>query len=351
MSSVRSSKLLSNLSYNSAFSVLANIFPLLTIPYLTRTLTTSSLGEVFFYLSLSKTITIFCLLGIPIYGVKIIAQSKKNNERGQLITNLIHITFILVTIVSIIGALYYIFFPFEITPFQVILYAMILSGSFSLEWVVQGMERFKFLATRNFTIRTITLILIFSFVKNEDDGIIYFSILAGASLILAIANIKLVFSTNSITLKKFKIVRKHLKPIFILFGSIVAISLYTSFDTILLERLSDLDAVARYNVAMKISLAATMIITSISAVFLPLASANYKTNLYNEIIDISIKISIIFGGLILIGLFSFSTEIIEIIGGDKYVKDYYLLIILSFNPLIIGLSQIFGLQMLTVQGK
>ena len=228
---------------------------------------------------------------------------------------------------------------------------MILSGSFSLEWVVQGMERFKFLATRNFIIRTITLILIFSFVKNEDDGIIYFSILAAASLILAIANIKLVFNTNSIVLKKIKIVRKHLKPIFILFGSIVAVSLYTSFDTILLERLSDLDAVARYNVAMKTSLAATMIITSISAVFLPLASANYKTNLYNEVIDISIKISIIFGGLILIGLFSYSTEIIEIIGGDKYVKDYYLLIILSFNPLIIGLSQIFGLQMLTVEGK
>ena len=351
MSSVRSTKLLSNLSYNSAFSVLANIFPLLTVPYLTRTLTTSSLGEVFFYLSLSKTITIFCLLGIPIYGVKIIAQSKNINEREQLISNLIHITFILFTIVSIIGGLYYIFFPFEITPFQVILYAMILSGSFSLEWVVQGMERFKFLATRNFIIRTITLILIFSFVKNEDDGIIYFSILAAASLILAIANIKLVFNTNSILLKKIKIVRKHLKPIFILFGSIVAVSLYTSFDTILLERLSDLDAVARYNVAMKTSLAATMIITSISAVFLPLASANYKTNLYNEVIDISIKISIIFGGLILIGLFSYSTEIIEIIGGDKYVKDYYLLIILSFNPLIIGLSQIFGLQMLTVEGK
>lgn len=349
---MKSSKILSNLTYNSAFSLISNIFPLLTIPYLTRVLSQDNLGEVFYFQSLSKAISIFCLLGIPIYGVKLVAQNAQNiNQRNSIVGNLIATILLLTTITATFGVIYYFVNPFKLTSFHIVLLTMILSSVFSLEWAVQGMEEFKFLAVRNFIIRLLSLLAIFLFVRDKNDGLIYFIILSSVSVLIMISNFKLILSKISLNIALIKIERKYFKSIILLFGSIIAISLYTSFDVILLEKLSDLQAVAQYNVAMKITQAASVIIASFGTVFFPLLSANYGKNSYKKLINISIQTTFIVGGIVLIVLSSYSKEIIEIIAGKQYVAQSSLLIILSLNPLTIGLSQIFGVQILTIEGN
>lgn len=88
-----------SVSKNSVFSMvnkgLSVIFPLITVAYVSRILGASGIGEVSSSQNLSTYFSMAAALGIPSYGVRAIAQSKKKKEEcNKVFTELFTINFI-----------------------------------------------------------------------------------------------------------------------------------------------------------------------------------------------------------------------------------------------------------------
>lgn len=57
-------------------------FPLITYPYVSRVLAADGIGKVNFFSSIGSYAIMLAGIGIPTYGIRIIAKSRKNISRG-----------------------------------------------------------------------------------------------------------------------------------------------------------------------------------------------------------------------------------------------------------------------------
>ncbi|WP_173007715.1 oligosaccharide flippase family protein [Lactobacillus helveticus] len=74
-------KVIKNYLYNAAYQLLAIILPLITAPYISRTLKPEGVGIYSYTTSLIQWFTILSILGIDLYGQKklhLLGITKKN---------------------------------------------------------------------------------------------------------------------------------------------------------------------------------------------------------------------------------------------------------------------------------
>jgi O-antigen/teichoic acid export membrane protein len=230
---------------------------------------------------------------------------------------------------------------------------LILSNIFLVEWFFQGIGNFKFIAIRTIIIRIISLVFILLLVKNKNNTNLYFTILAGTNILNCVVN-------YFYAIFKFKLVfrytnfKRHIKPLSLIFASILSISIYIILDTIMLGFLSDDNSVGLYSTAIRISKVPIYIITSLGVVLIPKLSQLYSQgemgkfiNLINKSIEFVITLSI----PTLFFIFLLSDEIIYCFAGKDFSDASITLKLVSPLMLIIGLSNIFGVQVLTSISK
>jgi O-antigen/teichoic acid export membrane protein len=72
------------------------LLPLITFPYITRTLSNEGLGNFFFIDSFTQYFILFAALGIPLYGIREIAKNRKDKVYiSKLVIELVLLQFIL----------------------------------------------------------------------------------------------------------------------------------------------------------------------------------------------------------------------------------------------------------------
>jgi O-antigen/teichoic acid export membrane protein len=334
------------------------IFPLLLFPYVARIILPVGIGEVSFVESICRYAILFSGLGIPIYGVREVAKCKNDHLKlNRLFSELIFIHFIITLFVLVV----YLVLLFTVgklnqnIEFYYIGVLMIFSNIFIVEWYFQGIGQFKFITLRNLIIRSILTILFFFLVKNKQDGIIYFSTIVLTSVLNAIVNfiyakktIKFDFSFNWLSLKK------HFVPLFFIFSSIAFISIYTLLDTIMLGFLANEKAVGLYTTALKVSKVPMTFIGALGVVLIPQLSEHFhNSNLieFNRLINKSVNFVITFSIPAILLLMGSSNIIIVLFAGESFSDASVVLKILSVLSLLIGISNVFGLQVLTPMAK
>ena len=154
-----------------------------------------------------------------------------------------------------------------------------------------------------------------------------------------------------ISFKDFRLNMSHFAPLATLFGSILAISVYTTLDVLILEKYSSRASIALYGVAMKFIQAAVMVMASMSVVFLPLAAKSFVEGSQQQIISISLFVTKFLGFSALVIILFFSDEFIALVAGPNYIDSKYPFKLLSAVPLLIGLSNIYGVQVLVVNNR
>ncbi len=344
----------SNLIYNIFYQILILIVPLITTPYVSRVLNPSGLGSYSVTTAITKYFVLFALLGMNNYGNRMIAKSRKNKLSDtfwslwyfQLLFSLITI-FLYFIYIFIFGYKKYHFLILCQIPY-------ILSSIFEVSWFFYGMEEFKLMVKRNIFIKIFTMILIFYFVKNQNDVWIYILInslsLLFGQLILWPKIIK------NVEFRKFDFskVKKHFKPNLVLFVSVLAVSIYTLMDKIMIEQFSSIDEVGYYENAEKIFNIAINIVGAIGAVMLPRISnlEEEKNNKkINEYIKKSLKYIMIFAIAITCGIFSVAKPFSLIFFGEKFEKCGLLLMVLSPAIVFYSWSNILRTQYLLPKEK
>lgn len=346
-----------NVFLNILRTLLSIIFPLITFPYATRVLQPDGIGKVQFSSSIISYFVMLAGLGIGTYGIREVAKRREDKDELTKVTKELFFINLIPTVLSyILLAIALIFIP-KLNAYRsiIIVYSStILFTTLGIEWLYSGLEHYSYITIRQFCFQLVSLILLFIFVRNQNDTYKYALICVfsnvGANICNFIHSRKYINWHAKITPEA----KKHLKPIFILFGMRIAASLYVTLDTTLLGFLTEDKYVGYYEAANKMTRIVISLLTSVPAVMLPRLSfyAEKKdSEAFNSLLENSFYITMMFAIPMTTGLFALSKNVILLISGESFLPAVTIMKVLSLLIISIPLSSFFGNQIFLPLGK
>ena len=252
------------------YQVLAVIVPFITSPYLARVLGADQIGVYSFTYSIAFYFMILSMLGISNYGNRTIAQVRTNRYHlNQEFSNIYAIQLTCSVVMTISYLFYASLFvnSFQIVAFIQVLH--ILSYATDVSWFFYGLEEFRITVARNSFVKLLTLISIFTFVKSPNDIYLYTFIMAGSTLLGQLITWPFLLKRVTFVRPSLGKIKKHIKPIVILFFPVLAISIFSFLDKIMLGMYSSLKETAFYENSDKIISIPKALIQAFGAVMLP----------------------------------------------------------------------------------
>ena len=318
------------------------LFPLLTLPYLTRVLSLDAYGMVTYVKALIAYVQLVIDFGFMLSATKNIVNACANPSKigrivGDTLAEKIFLSIISILIYSIL--MWQIPIMRENILFSVLYLLATVTNIFIFDFLFRGIEKMHAVAIPYVVSKTIITILTFIVVK-DDSSILWIPILEGVgNLVAAVVSygflhhygIKLSFSDLPVWVK-------DLKESSIYFLSNFATTIFGVFTTVISGFYLQSQEIAFWGIALQLLSAA-------KSLYNPIANSLYPHMIRTKDIQSVKKINrimlvlIIFG--VLIVLF-FSNQILSIIGGEKYTisADFlkYLLpgFVASFYSMIYG---------------
>ena len=341
-----------NFIMNFILTVSNFLFPLITFPYVSRVLLPEGTGKVAFALSIVSYFTIFASFGVATYGIRAVAQVRDDKDRlSKTMHELLFINIISMTIVYVALAIAILVVPkfamekelFWVTSL------FILFTIIGIEWLYKGLEKYQYITIRTIIFKIASLFLVFLFVKEKSDYIIFAFIsifaIVGSGVLNLINSRKLI----NYTLYSEYEFKKHLKPMFVLFLTSMAIAIYTSLDEGLLGLLSSPEQVGYYNAAVRVKGILFTLITSLGVVLLPRLSyyvENHMETEFHEALAKSTNFIIVIAASVVIFFTLFAKETILILAGENYVASIIPLQIVVWALILSAITNILGIQIL-----
>lgn len=345
-----------NFAYNILLNVSNVLFPFITGPYVARVLEPDGIGLASFASNFAGYFVLFAGLGYYTYSLREISKLRDNVvERqkfvGQIFTILVINT--LVVYATFLGSIFLL--PKMREHFLIFFIAgcSILFVPFNIEWYFGGLERFGFITSRNLIIRSCVIIGLFIFVKTKSDLYIYMILYVLSGIGGVCWNLFEMKKDGVVVKFVRKGIKRHYKPMLILFASSVAISIYTMIDTLMLGLISDYSEVGFYHNATSISKTILALVTSLSAVALP--RITYYTK-QNDIRNLNLLFSKSFNVIsflaipAMIGIMCISPVFVPLFYGEAFRGAIIPLMIMGGVIVAIGFNNITGTQILLGMG-
>lgn len=345
-----------NFSYIFSYQILSIFVPLITTPYLSRTIGSECIGRYSYFFSISQYFAMFVLLGVNNYGNREIARARISGNR-QYLSSIFWEIYIIQFVMGIIICLcFYIFCKFFFNSDVIInLFIInIISHMLDITWLFNGLEKFKIVSIRNLFIKCSSAIYIFVFVKSSNDFQKYCLIMLCSPVISqfslwGICNKEIDFI--KITLKD---IIKHIKPNLVLFLSVLGVSLYKQMDKIMLGNMSGFLDVGYYEQAEKIINIPLIFITSLGTVMLPRMVVIHgigEKDEFKEVFIKSLKIASISSSVIIFGILTVNNEFVPLYYGDENLIIITLFKILLPSCIFLAIGNVITTQYLIPDNK
>ncbi|QPB57555.1 flippase [Lacticaseibacillus paracasei] len=267
---------LKNFLWNISYQVFLLILPIVTIPYVSRVLGPTGIGINSYTNSIAQYFVLFGNLGITLYGNREVAYKRdKKKELSQLFWELSFLRFFL-TFISMVIFLTMIYFTGEYQSFYLIQALLLIASALDIAWFFQGLELFRVTVVRSTLVKVVSLMLIFTFVKDKNDLGLYIFILAFSQLLGNLTlwpYLKKYISTPNIKHLNFKI---HLKPTITLFIPQVATQVYLQLNKTMLGAIVGVTAAGYYDNSDKIVKIILALVTASGTVLLPHIAHDYS---------------------------------------------------------------------------
>ncbi|KAF0800919.1 oligosaccharide flippase family protein, partial [Pediococcus acidilactici] len=276
-------KIVKNFLFNVSYQVFILLVPLVTTPYISRVLGSEGVGINAYTNSIIQYFILFGTIGINTYGNRQIAYSRGNNEDvSQDFWEISILRFITIGI-SYAVFLVYLSMVHEYHTYFFAQSFQIIAAALDISWFFMGLENFKITVIRNFIIKIISLICIFTMVKNQNDLGIYILIL---SLSLLFGNLSLWgYLKRYVRRPRFDRLRllKHIRPSIALFIPQVAIQIYLVLNKTMLGSISGVRSAGYFEYSDRIVKIVLAIVTSIGTVMLPRMASIYANKDYKKL--------------------------------------------------------------------
>lgn len=247
-------------------------FPLITHPYIARVLGAEQIGKSDFSKSIISYFLLIAGLGINTYAIREGAKMRSDKGRTErflsevysisFISTIVSYLLLLLTIVVFGGLRSYI-------PLIIIYSIQMIFVTLGLEWIYSIYEDYLYITIRTVAFQLLSLVLLFTLVKQKEDLIVYVWI----QVITASAS----YVTNRIYSGKYVRIhlthnnkwREHIKPILVLFAMSATVTVYVSSDITMLGILCGDKTVGIYSVAVHIYSVIKVLVSSVIVVAIP----------------------------------------------------------------------------------
>lgn len=342
---------------NSILTVSSILFPLITFRYISGVLLVEGSGKVAFAVSVLEYFTMFASLGIPTYGVRACARVRDDKEK---LSRTVQELLIINTCTTAIT--YAVFFAalFLVPQFAArreILFVMAISiglNVIGVQWFYSALEQYSYITTCSILFKIIGMILMFILVKNQDDYLIY-----GAVYVIASFGS---YALNFLRLHKFISFRKtgrydfkkHLKSVAVFFAMSAGTSIYLNLDVVMLGFMKGEMDVGYYNAGVKVKSVLVTCVTSLGTVLLPRLSYYIEKDNHDAFLRMVTKafnFVLVAASAVTLYFILFAKESILLLAQKAFLPGTQPMIILMPTVLLIGLSNITGIQILTPMGQ
>ena len=328
-----------NLFYNLLYTASQLLFPLVTIPYVSRILDPESVGRIGFIDSLTYFSIAIAEFGVLVYGTREVAKIKNDIPAlRKLVSELI----LLHTVTSFFSFLFYFLGIYvlydKIGDPRLVLYSfcMLLFNAIACEWYFLGTEQFRFIALRLIIVRFAALCAVFIFVKEREDYYLYYLIM----ILGVVTNIAWNFG---VLMKQVKLVKvrygwtKHIRYTWVTFLISILYGIPLFLDNIILGFTVSAFAVGIYSLSLKVVRILGMAVTESLMVFFSRIVNYVALNKIEEVQELykkTLRMIMIFSIPLSIGLFLIADDAVRIIFGPQFAEVAIDLKILSIFPLL-----------------
>jgi PST family polysaccharide transporter len=351
------SVLISNLGSLSFLQLSNYIFPLILLPYLVRIFGAEKYGLISFAIAFNTYFFTLCDYGFNLSGTRYISANRDNAEKLSEVFSVIIVVKFLLFILSLI-ILITVVFTFNRFSGEWKLY--LVSSGFVLGnvlfplWFFQGVERMKYITIIQVTIRAVFVISVFAFVLKESDYLLYMILFSSSQILAGLIGFLTVLLKFDVHFffPKLKAIRFHINEGWNIFLSMISINVYTNSNTFILGLFAPDTVVGYFAAADKIRLTFQGIITILSQSVYPHMN-NLLKNSFKDFSAFAKKLlsaEAVIGFAISLILFSLSYWLADIFLGTSFGESVLILKILSPLPFLIGLSNVFGIQIMLPLG-
>ena len=344
-----------NAAYNVAYRMFSVLLPLVTAPYLSRTVGTAGVGLYSDAWTISELFCLVGMLGLADYGVRTIAQARDDREELDRTFSGIWQMQLLVAGVTLLFWLGYVFFVAgEEKTIALHLTMMSVSCLCSFDWCLMGLDLFKPIALRNTFVKLAATACVFAFVKSRDDLWIYAFVWSLATLLGNLSCAATLKGKVSFRRVPFRESLKHLGPCAVLFISVAAVSIYRKMDKVMVYSIAGKDQNGLYENAEKIIYCLSGFISAIGTVMMPKIANLQKKGETERIarnIDRSMDLILCMVCALAFGVAAVADRFAPLFYGEDFRYSGTLMIPLGFTLIMIGFANVIRTQVVLPQKR
>ena len=350
-------RLLENFFSLSLLQAASYVLPIITVPYLTRTLGTEKFGLLAFAQSLTGYFGILVDYGFSFSATREISIHREDRAKvSEIFCSIMLIRFVFLLISAIILAgIVFTFAKFRADAAVYYLsFGMICGAALFPIWLFQGMEQMKYITFLNILARLLFTVLVFVFVRTAQDYLYVPALSTLGALVSGLLALWIVRRDFGVTmyLPSMKQIEHQLREGWHIFSSMAFISLYTTSNTVLLGLLTNNTVVGYFAAADKLVGALKSLTVPISQTFFPYFSKMSVQNAERAKAMLK-KMLFAIGGL----TFAISLSgcllapfIVRILFGPAFQPSILALRIMVFVVFAIGVNNVLGAQGLLAFG-
>ena len=344
-----------NAAYNVAYRMFSVFLPLVTAPYLSRTVGTDGVGLYSLAWSVSYVFCLIGMLGLNDYGVRTVAQVRDDREKLDHTFSAILQMQWLVAGVTLAAWFGYVFLVAGAErTIALHLTMMSVSCLCSLDWCLMGLDIFRPIALRNTFVKLAAAACVFIFVKDKADLWIYGFVWSLATLLgnlMSAASLRGKVKYRPVPMRESL---KHLGPCAVLFISVMAVNVYRTMDKVMVSTIAGVDENGLYENAEKIIYCLSGFISAIGTVMMPKVAHMWKQGATDKIarhIDRSMELILCMVSAMAFGVAAVADRFAPLFYGEDFRYSGVLRAPLAFTLIMIGFANVIRTQVVLPQKR
>lgn len=317
--SLRNNRIVRNTAMLFVMNIAKIIFPLLTVPYLTRVLSVEGYATYYYIKSVLTYVQLIIDFGFLLSATKDIANARNDLQKVGEITGHVMLGkgFLSMAALVVLGIMTLFIDRLHQNPMYTLLsFVQAATTIFLVDFLFHGLEQMHVITIRYFITRAITVGLTFVLIHNDGDMLLIPTLEIIGNLVAIVWVWREIHHMGiSVRVKSLKTTWKMLKESFVYFLSDVASTAFGALNTLLIGiMLSDQD-VSFWGVAMTF-------VSAVQMMYNPIVNSIYPHMILNKDLKVIRNVLFVFIPVIVVGcvIVWFGADLlVAIMGGAKYL--------------------------------
>ena len=341
--------LFANFTYLSILEIIGLLLPLISYPYVIRTVGADNYGVVVFCQAIIAYVVIIINFGYNVSATRKISENRTNVFKiREIYSSIVYQKLLIFAICLVSGLFVLIFLKYDYSVILLGFIGLCIQEVFFPTWLFQGLERMKFITIITFVAKCSCLILIFLFVHDKKDYAcipVLYSIGGFFTSVLSVIILKKKFDIYFVKVSKYRMKEDFLESLPFFTSRLSAIVMERG-NVLVIGTFFSYDMVAIYDLCAKIVSILKTPFSLVAQVIYPNVAKSKNMLLVKK----SIKIVLLFGAFVCLCVYLFAPNIILLLSDTSMLGAVSILKIMVLYVPIVGISYLFGASVLVVKG-